>query len=521
MAEELRPDDPESFGPYRLVNRLGQGGMGTVYLGESADGQQVAIKVINPELTGSTQFLDRFRREVAAARRVRRFCTAPVLDASLDEAPLYVVTEFIAGPTLQEVVAESGPMRGSDLEGLAVGVATALSAIHDASLVHRDLKPSNVLLSPVGLRVIDFGIARALDAQTGVTRTGQIIGTPAFLAPELVTGGEVTFASDVFSWGCVVVFAGVGRGPFEGSTIPEILHRVAYDPPQLDGLDPSLRALVEGALHKSPADRPTVPEMLEQLTGRRSPQPSAEASRPQAPPTQAVHPGPPTLPAHPGPPAQAGPPTLPAHQIQPPPPGPPPRSTPPRRTQPYEMSPPIPPRHNAPAYRPTWTNPPAPQRRRRSGCVIGFLLVALAVAVFLVVVLAAAIGSRNRGLDGGSAEASGDPSHTTSDVGTGFLGTWRGSINQSGDPKSPYPAILTMKSGQVHDVIGHSSYPTLKCSGRLTLLKSSKSRLTVREDITEGTNCVSATITLVHRSNGSLDYSFSSPSPGHGTLKKK
>jgi len=509
MPEELRPDDPDSFGAYRLLSRLGQGGMGTVYLGEGADGQRVAIKVINPELAGSTQFLDRFRREVAAARRVRRFCTAPVLDASLDDAPLYVVTEFIAGPTLQEVVAESGPLRGSDLEGLAVGVATALSAIHDASLVHRDLKPSNVLLSPVGPRVIDFGIARALDAQNGVTRTGQIIGTPAFLAPELVIGGEVSFASDVFSWGCVVVFAGVGRGPFEGNTIPEILHRVAYEPPQLDGLDPSLRALVERALRKSPADRPTVPEMLEQLTGRRSPEPSAEASRPQSQPTQAVRQGLPTQAV------QQGPPTQPAHQIQPPPPGPPPRGP-----QPYETSPLLPPRHTAPPYRPAWTNPPAPRRPRRSGCVIGALIVALAVAVALVIVLVAAIGARDSGQDGGSAQASGR-SHTTSDVGTGFLGTWRGSINQPGDPNSPYPAVLTMKSGRVDDIIGTSSYPTLKCSGRLTLLTASKNRLTVRENITKGTtNCITATITLVHRSNGSLDYSFSSPAPGHGTLKK-
>jgi serine/threonine protein kinase len=492
MPEELRLDDPDSFGAYRLLSRLGQGGMGTVYLGESADGQRVAIKVINPELAGSAQFLDRFRREVAAARRVRRFCTAPVLDASLADAPLYVVTEFIAGPTLQEAVEESGPLRGSDLEGLAVGVATALSAIHDASLVHRDLKPSNVLLSPVGPRVIDFGIARALDAHTGVTRTGQIIGTPAFLAPELVVGGEVSFASDVFSWGCVVVFAGVGRGPFEGNTIPEILHRVAYEPPRLEGLDAGLRALVERVLQKSPTDRPTVPEMLYQLTGHRSPEPSAEASRPQSqPPTQTW---------------------VPLQQSQPPPPGPPPRGP-----QPYETSPLLPPRHTQPPYHPAWTHPPAQYRPRRRGGVVGKLIAALAGAAVLAIVLVAVFVPRDSGKDGGSSQSSGQSS-----VGTSFLGTWRGSIDQQGDPHSPYPVVLAMKSGRVDDIIGHSSYPTLKCSGQLTLLTASKDRLTVREDVTEGiTHCVTATITLVHRPNGSLDFSFSTPQPGHGTLRKQ
>ena len=495
MPEELRLDDPDSFGAYRLLSRLGRGGMGTVYLGESPDGQRVAIKVINPELAGSAQFLDRFRREVAAARRVRRFCTAPVLDASLDDAPLYVVTEFIAGPTLQEAVDESGPLRGADLEGLAVGVATALSAIHDANLVHRDLKPSNVLLSPVGPRVIDFGIARALDTHTGVTRTGQIIGTPSFLAPELVIGGEVSLASDIFSWGCVVVFAGVGRGPFEGNTIPEILHRVAYEPPRLEGLDPGLRVLVERALQKSPADRPTVPELLEQLTGRRSPEPSAQPSRLQSQPTQTME------------------------HSQLPPPGPPPRGP-----QPYRNSPLPPSRYTPPPYRPAWTHPPAPYRPRRSSRVLRTLIAAMAGAV-LVIILLAAIRSGDSGQDGVSPQSSGRSSHTTtgqSHVGTGFLGTWRGSIDQQGDPKSPYPAVLSVKSGRVNQIIGHSSYPTLNCSGQLTLLTASKDRLTVRENITEGvTHCITATITLVHRSNGTLDYSFSSPVPGHGTLRKQ
>jgi len=271
MPEPLNPDDPSIMGHYRLLSRLGRGGMGTVYLAEGPEGRRVAVKVINLELANSPQFLERFRREVEAARRVRRFCTAPVLDFALETPPWYIVTEFVDGPSLQETVEQRGPLHGSDLEGLAVGVATALSAIHDAGLVHRDLKPANVLLSPVGPRVIDFGIARALDAPSGVTGTGQIIGTPAYLAPELVTGGQLSAAADVFSWGCVVAFAGTGRSPFSGRTLPETLHRVAYDVPVLDGLDEELKGVVERSLAKNPAVRPTVPELLEQLTGRRTP----------------------------------------------------------------------------------------------------------------------------------------------------------------------------------------------------------------------------------------------------------
>ncbi|MCD0453609.1 protein kinase [Actinocorallia sp. API 0066] len=287
MAEPLRPDDPVALGPYRLRERLGAGGMGTVFLAEGADGRRVAVKVINPGVAGDAEFQTRFRREVAAARRVRRFCTAPVLDASVDAPPLYVVTEYVAGPTLQEAVRRDGPMRGADLEGLAVGIATALSAIHDAGLVHRDLKPANVLLSAVGPRVIDFGIARAVDVE-GVTATGQLLGTPAYMAPEQITGEPVSPATDVFAWACVVAYAGTGRAPFAGATLPQILYRVAHDPPDLTGLDPALLPLVTAALNKSSTTRPTVPDLLTHLTGRPDP------TTPTSPPPNPPHHDPPT-----------------------------------------------------------------------------------------------------------------------------------------------------------------------------------------------------------------------------------
>ncbi|MEV4253726.1 serine/threonine-protein kinase [Spirillospora sp. NPDC049652] len=278
----LGPEDPRNLGPYRLLGRLGRGGMGTVLLGEDAAGRRVAVKVINRELASEGPFRERFRREVTAARQVRRFCTAPVLDAELEHDPLYVVTEYIEGPSLERAVAERGPLPGSDLEGLAVGVATALAAIHGAGIVHRDLKPANVLLSGTGPRVIDFGIARALDAADGPTRTGQFIGTPNYLPPELLRGEPVTPASDVFSWGCVVAYAGTGSAPFAGGTVPEIFYRVAHEPPALEGLDADLRGIVTAALDKDPRNRPTVQELLAGLVGHAQPDPARIAETVQA-----------------------------------------------------------------------------------------------------------------------------------------------------------------------------------------------------------------------------------------------
>ncbi|MEO3784923.1 serine/threonine-protein kinase [Actinocorallia sp. B10E7] len=267
-TEPLESGDPERLGSYRLLGRLGRGGMGIVYLGEAPDGSRVAVKVISPDLADDPRFRERFRREVNAAGRVQRFCTAAVLDAELENPPLYVVTQYVPGPTLDQAVRENGPLRDADLEGLAVGMATALSAIHAAGLVHRDLKPSNVLLSPLGPRVIDFGIARTVDGEGQITRTGAMIGTPAFLAPELLRQEPLTPAVDVFSWGCVVAFAANGRSPFEAQTLPEIIYRISQGDPVLDGLEGRLRTIVEQALNKNPRLRPTVPQLLAYLMGQ-------------------------------------------------------------------------------------------------------------------------------------------------------------------------------------------------------------------------------------------------------------
>ncbi|MDH2429704.1 protein kinase [Sphaerisporangium sp. TRM90804] len=284
----LSPGDPPQIGRYRLLGRLGRGGMGTVYLGQDGTGQRVAVKVINPEYSQHEQFRTRFRREAQAAGRVRRFCTAAVLDADLDGDQLYVVTEFVDGPNLDEAVRASGPLRGSSLDALAVGVATALTAIHSAGVIHRDLKPSNVLLSPVGPRVIDFGIARALDTLGGITGTGELMGTPRYMAPEALRGEPVSPACDVFSWGCLVAFAASGRTPFGGDSLPSIVYQVLSAEPSLEGMEPSLHALVAATLRKDPAHRPTAQQILDQMVGRTTPERAehsvAEAWR-HAPPT--------------------------------------------------------------------------------------------------------------------------------------------------------------------------------------------------------------------------------------------
>ncbi|GAA3966572.1 serine/threonine protein kinase [Thermobifida alba] len=274
-ARPLRTGDPTELGDYRIVGRLGRGGMGTVYLGRDAARRLVAVKLIHPDLSEDPAFRQRFAREVAAARRVARFSTAAVLDARLDSDPLFIVSEYVPGPNLAEAVKTDGPMHGGTLESLAVGVAAALTAIHGAGVVHRDLKPANVLLSTVGPKVIDFGIARALDDDSAVTRSSQIMGTPSYLAPEIIAGDPPGPPSDIFSWGCLVAYAGTGRTPFNAPTVPAVLHQIISGQPDLSGLDPALRELVESALDKFPDNRPTAQQLLNRLVGQEEPSPDA------------------------------------------------------------------------------------------------------------------------------------------------------------------------------------------------------------------------------------------------------
>ena len=262
--ESLRPDDPEVLGDYRLLRRLGAGGMGQVYLGRSAGGRTVAVKVIRPELTDDPHFRERFRREVEAARRVGGTWTAPVLDADPEARQPWLVTAFVPGPSLHDAVREHGPLPADSVRALGAGLAEALIAVHAAGLVHRDLKPSNVLLSLDGPKVIDFGISRAVDA-TVLTTTGGPIGSPAFMAPEQIGAADIGPASDVFALGAVLVFAAAGASPFQASNVPGTMYAVLSREPDLSKLPDDLRDLVANCLHKSPGRRPTPRSVLAAL----------------------------------------------------------------------------------------------------------------------------------------------------------------------------------------------------------------------------------------------------------------
>ncbi|MFI8263875.1 MULTISPECIES: protein kinase domain-containing protein [unclassified Streptomyces] len=267
----LETGDPTSLGEgrYRLVGRLGQGGMGVVYLGRSRSGRAVAIKVVRPELSTEPGFRRRFADEVAAARRVGGFHTAPVVDADPDGEPAWLVTAFVPGPTLQAVLARVGALPLDTLTVLAAGLAEALDAIHRAGVIHRDLKPANIIVAEDGPRVIDFGIARALDG-TSLTQTGMQVGTPGFLAPEQLTGSRaLTPAVDMFALGVVLTQA-AGGAPFGDGPSAARHYKVVYEEPDLTAVPVELREAIGACLSKDPAARPTPAAFLGTLTVRHS-----------------------------------------------------------------------------------------------------------------------------------------------------------------------------------------------------------------------------------------------------------
>ncbi|WP_433251836.1 WD40 repeat domain-containing serine/threonine protein kinase [Actinomadura nitritigenes] len=262
--DPLQPGDPRRVGPYRLTGRLGAGGMGQVYLGVSPGGRKVAVKVIRAEHVSSPRFRARFAREVQAAQRVGGFHTAPVVDADPDAESPWLVTAFIPGPSLHQVVGRQGPLEAGAVRELGAGLAEGLAAIHACGVVHRDLKPGNVIMAEDGPRIIDFGIARPADAGS-LTSAGVVIGTFAYMSPEQVRGERAGPAGDVFSLGCVLIYAATGRGPFDAPTIPAIVYRIINEEPGLDGVPGDLRELIGACLAKSPADRPGAKEILDRL----------------------------------------------------------------------------------------------------------------------------------------------------------------------------------------------------------------------------------------------------------------
>ena len=266
--QPLEPVDPEAVGPYRLLARLGAGGMGRVYLARSAGGRTVAVKVVRAELAEDPEFRERFRREVAAAQAVSGAYTAPVVDSDREGPTPWLATAYVLGPSLTEAVATHGPLPADAVRALGAGLAEALAAVHRAGLIHRDLKPSNVLLAADGPRLIDFGIARALEGDK-LTSTGIVVGSPGFMCPEQATGAVMGPAGDVFSLGSVLAFAATGAGPFSQDTdsAAALLYRVIHDEPALDSLPDSLLPVIAACLAKDPADRPTPAELTELLGG--------------------------------------------------------------------------------------------------------------------------------------------------------------------------------------------------------------------------------------------------------------
>jgi serine/threonine protein kinase len=263
----LAADDPRVIGEYRLRARLGAGGMGRVYLGLSPAGRAVAIKVVHPELASDAAFLRRFGQEVAAARAVSGIYTAPVVASGLNERPPWLATAFVPGPSLDQVVAEHGPLPEQALWPLLGGLVEALQAIHACGVVHRDLKPANVLLATDGPRVIDFGIARAADG-TALTAAGVVFGTPGYMSPEQAEGLDAGPASDVFALGCVVAYAAAGTGPFGTGTAAAVMYRVVHAEPVLDGVPPRLRDVIAACLAKDRATRPTLRTLAGAISSR-------------------------------------------------------------------------------------------------------------------------------------------------------------------------------------------------------------------------------------------------------------
>ncbi|RKS05527.1 serine/threonine protein kinase [Nocardiopsis sp. Huas11] len=261
------PQDPEALGRYRVVGRIGAGGMGAVYAGVDEAGGCAAVKVIHPQFAADAVFLARFAREVDLVSRVRGTCTATFYDADVRAGTPWLATEYVRGLPLRGHVREHGVLTDGVLLALAVGLAEGLAAIHAAGVVHRDLKPGNVIMSPAGPKVLDFGIARTVDG-TALTKTGGLVGTPGWAAPELFEGVQATDRSDMFAWGGMVAFAATGRNPFGTGGADVLIHRTRREEPDLDGVPPELMDLVRRALDKDPDRRPTAERALTELTSR-------------------------------------------------------------------------------------------------------------------------------------------------------------------------------------------------------------------------------------------------------------
>ncbi|GAA3883250.1 serine/threonine-protein kinase [Streptomyces sedi] len=482
--DRLRPEDPQRIGEYRLLGRLGEGGMGQVYLARSERGRTVAVKTIKRELAQEPDFRRRFSDEITAAQRVGDQWTAPVLDADTEAATPWVATGYIAGPSLHEVVGRDyGPLPERSVTLLANGLGHALRAIHGAGLVHRDLKPSNVLMTIDGPRVIDFGIARALEPGpgAGVTRTGATVGSPGFMAPEQVRGQRVTPASDIFCLGSLLAYAATGRTPFGAldSGVHILMFRIAEEAPDLSGVPDSLRQLITACLAKEPEERigverllaatqpeaalhePWLPGALVAQLGRHavrlldSENPVSRVDNPVLPRTEAAPPAPPAPPSGERTPRPSSDP-VPPPGPPPPPAGQPQQSWPGGRPAPRPT--PIPSPYSQPDGGPYqrgsggWSPPGSPYGAPSTGAGTGSgsggwrarkgPLGALAAAGLVLVVLAVVLLVR---MGGGGSDTAIDDS---------YLGVWQGEYS-SGDDE-PRELRFEIAQGAEGELVGNA-----------------------------------------------------------------
>ncbi|MFC8449075.1 serine/threonine-protein kinase [Kitasatospora sp. NPDC057223] len=459
--DELWPDDPRQIGRYRLLRRLGAGGMGEVFLGRTAGGRTVAVKLVRGEYAGDEEFRARFRQEVTAARRVGGSWTAPVLDADTEGPQPWVATGYVAGPALGTAVRQFGPLPAAAVRTLGAGLAQALEAVHGLGLVHRDVKPSNVLLALDGPRLIDFGITRALDASTALTRSGFVVGSPGYLSPEQAQGLPAGPPSDVFSLGAVLAFAATGVPPFgDGVSAAVLLYRVLYEAPGLNGTDDGLHALLLACLAKDPAQRPTPAALRDGLLAG----------------------GPAVPPGHEGwlPPAVAGSLARLAVELLD------------LDSQAEEATP-------APA-------PAAPARRRRGplAAAAGGVLAAAAVTAGLWIADSAQ-GDRTAGT-GTPTPTAAAPSTPEGAVPAAFLGTWRGEM-ASALSSLKVDFRITVAQGRagepVADIHNNSGAGTSYCDASALLVSSAPGRLVLRTAPLSGlSGCTAVTAQQVYTVNG-------------------
>jgi eukaryotic-like serine/threonine-protein kinase len=496
-AAPLTPEDPRVLGDFRLAGRLGEGGQGIVYLGYGRGDEPVAVKVLKADADSKVR--ERLARELAACERVAPFCTARVIDSGVVGSRPYVVSEYVAGPSLQERVDGRGPLREGELDRLVVGTATALTAIHGAGVLHRDLKPANVLLGPDGPRVVDFGIARPLDSGT---ITSQLIGTPAYLAPEQLGGQTASPSADVFAWASTIVFAATGRPPFGNDTIPAVLNRIAHAAPNLAGVPRRFQQLLGTCLSKDPRERPTARELLMRLV---DPAAGADAightgAFIDGAASQVL--GGPPLQDEPERHASAVPPTS---AVPPPPKSPEPRTL-------------VGSQATMPSTQAPNTGPP---RRRRGG----YTLAAIGIGALALILLGFAGIRYLTGDDGnGHSPATGSPIARARVVPDSFDGTWRGQVRQenAGATTSTFVVQITLSAGQRD---GRLEIPHIPCEGGLELQESGDTELTFQ--LTFSTPpCLAGAVTLTMR-DGDLRYRWkedgsdtSAGSSSEGTLRR-